>query len=390
MRRPTRSTTPRRSISNVAARGAMRRQRDDHLGHRRGVGLPGGLRHRSRLPDLEPGAAPRWSPRTACSLNGLDPNTTYYYRVTSSDAASNSSTEPPGAAGAAKLHHSLRGPHRHHRGRLQRRDHGRGHLRLRDRQRRGHAGADRGRGVLGRARRFRLAGRANRGTRAAGGAAPPCPDGKLEVDGASAGTDQTFGSGRALEFARRSAARTSSTSASASTSTTPTGRCSASRTRHVQRPHQQRPAADRDAAPSEPGRQPAPLPDRVGRERGPVLRRRQPGRHPCGALSAPRLRPAWRATSTPAAPTLSVDWLRLSPYPASGTFDSRVLDAGQPVNWDALSWTADTPAGTSVALSVRTGNTPTPDGSWSGFNPVGSSGGIDRRATPATSNTASS
>ena len=72
---------------------------------------------------------------------------------------------------------------------------------------------------------------------------------------------------------------------------------------------------------------------------------------------------------------LSVDWMRMSPYPASGTFDSRVLDAGQSVNWDALSWTADTPAGTGVALSVRTGNTPTPDGSWSGFNPVGSSGG---------------
>src|SRR6185503_2546149 len=69
---------------------------------------------------------------------------------------------------------------------------------------------------------------------------------------------------------------------------------------------------------------------------------------------------------------LSVDWMRLSPYPGSGTFDSRVLDAGQSVNWGALSWTADTPAGTGVALSVRTGNTPTPDGSWSGFNPVGS------------------
>ena len=72
---------------------------------------------------------------------------------------------------------------------------------------------------------------------------------------------------------------------------------------------------------------------------------------------------------------LSVDWMRMSPYPASGTFDSRVLDAGQSVNWDALSWSADTPAGTGVALSVRTGNAPTPDGNWSGFNPVGSSGG---------------
>jgi hypothetical protein len=78
---------------------------------------------------------------------------------------------------------------------------------------------------------------------------------------------------------------------------------------------------------------------------------------------------------TAGGPELSVDWIHLSPYPASGTFDSRVFDAGQQVDWNALSWTADTPAGTRVALSVRTGNTPTPDGSWSGFNLVGSSGG---------------
>ena len=28
-------------------------------------------------------------------------------------------------------------------------------------------------------------------------------------------------------------------------------------------------------------------------------------------------------------PDLAVDWLRMSPYPGSGTFDSRVFDAGQ-------------------------------------------------------------
>ena len=32
------------------------------------------------------------------------------------------------------------------------------------------------------------------------------------------------------------------------------------------------------------------------------------------------------------------------------------------------------PGGTGVAISVRTGNTPTPDGSWSAFNPIASSG----------------
>ena len=74
-------------------------------------------------------------------------------------------------------------------------------------------------------------------------------------------------------------------------------------------------------------------------------------------------------------PEASVNWLRISPYPASASFDSRILDAGQQVSWQALSWSADTPANTGVALSVRAGNTPTPDGSWSAFSPVASSGG---------------
>ena len=75
-------------------------------------------------------------------------------------------------------------------------------------------------------------------------------------------------------------------------------------------------------------------------------------------------------------PELSVDWLHLSPYPASGTFDSRVFDAGpgQSVAWGALSWNSATPSGTGIAMSVRTGNTPTPDLTWSAFTPIASSG----------------
>ena len=78
---------------------------------------------------------------------------------------------------------------------------------------------------------------------------------------------------------------------------------------------------------------------------------------------------------TAGGPGVSVDWLHMSPYPGSGSFTSRVLDAGQSAAWGALSWAADTPAGTSVALSVRTGNTPTPDGSWSSFTPISANGG---------------
>ena len=73
--------------------------------------------------------------------------------------------------------------------------------------------------------------------------------------------------------------------------------------------------------------------------------------------------------------TLVVDWMHLSPYVTPATFTSRVLDAGGVVPWGTLSWTADRPAGTTLAMSVRTGNTAVPDGSWSSFTAVSASGG---------------
>jgi hypothetical protein len=72
--------------------------------------------------------------------------------------------------------------------------------------------------------------------------------------------------------------------------------------------------------------------------------------------------------------TVVVDWMRMTPYVSSGTFTSRVHDAGSPVLWSALSWTATTPAGTGVALEVRRGDTPTPDGTWTAFAAVPTSG----------------
>ena len=58
---------------------------------------------------------------------------------------------------------------------------------------------------------------------------------------------------------------------------------------------------------------------------------------------------------------MSVDWLRLSAYPASGSFTSRVFDAGTAggLARAGVDCTAASPAPT-VALSVRTGNTPAP------------------------------
>src|SRR5262249_12331365 len=65
-----------------------------------------------------------------------------------------------------------------------------------------------------------------------------------------------------------------------------------------------------------------------------------------------------------------------TPYAPSGTFMSRVFDAGSVVHWGAASWNADTPAGTSLQINVRQGNTPIPDGTWSQFVPLAGSGAI--------------
>ena len=63
-----------------------------------------------------------------------------------------------------------------------------------------------------------------------------------------------------------------------------------------------------------------------------------------------------------------VDWVRLTPYAAAGAFQSRVFDAQSTVDWKSIQWVANTPAGTTLDISVRIGNTPTPDdGSWTPF-----------------------
>jgi large repetitive protein len=72
---------------------------------------------------------------------------------------------------------------------------------------------------------------------------------------------------------------------------------------------------------------------------------------------------------------VTVDWLRLSPYLTPATFLSRVFDAGATVSWDTATWTSTVPAGTSLAISVRQGNTPIPDGTWTAFSaPLAGSG----------------
>ena len=189
-------------------------------------------------------------------------------------------------------------------------------------------------------------------------AAATVAGGTLNVDGARAGTDATYGSGRSLEFvATFGGAHRSSTSASASTTTAPLGDVQHQGRRHASTPGRTRAAPARDGATEQLARLAAPLPDRVGCDRGPVLHRRQPGRHArrCDGFGATQMRPLASDLNTGGS-ELSVDWLRMSPYPASGHFDSRVFDAGEQRR---LGWRSPgpptTPAGTGVALSVRTG-----------------------------------
>ena len=78
--------------------------------------------------------------------------------------------------------------------------------------------------------------------------------------------------------------------------------------------------------------------------------------------------------------TIAVDWIRLSPYAPAGSFLSRVFDAGAVVDWHEIKWTADTPAGTSLAISVRSGMTPSPDGTWTEFVPVAAPGALGMRS----------
>ena len=72
---------------------------------------------------------------------------------------------------------------------------------------------------------------------------------------------------------------------------------------------------------------------------------------------------------------ITIDWLRMTPYASSGTWESEIHDTGQlNSTWHTLSWTQDVPAGSSLVVSARGGDTPTPDGSWTSYTPVASSG----------------
>jgi hypothetical protein len=75
-------------------------------------------------------------------------------------------------------------------------------------------------------------------------------------------------------------------------------------------------------------------------------------------------------------PLLQVDWVRL----AGGTFTSSVFDATRTATWGTATWTANVPAGTSLIVETSTGNTATPDSTWSPWVAVTNGGTV---ASPA-------
>ncbi len=68
---------------------------------------------------------------------------------------------------------------------------------------------------------------------------------------------------------------------------------------------------------------------------------------------------------------LTVEWMRMSPYQPTGTFTSRVHDAGERAQWMGCQWDGETPTGTTIDFEIRAGAASEPDGSWSGWSPPG-------------------
>ncbi|MDL2718940.1 MAG: hypothetical protein PT977_14420 [Acidobacteriota bacterium] len=61
--------------------------------------------------------------------------------------------------------------------------------------------------------------------------------------------------------------------------------------------------------------------------------------------------------------------------PASGTFTSAVKDASRLSTFGRLRWEGQVPAGATLTLMVRAGNSDKPDATWSAWLPVGAEGG---------------
>jgi len=83
-------------------------------------------------------------------------------------------------------------------------------------------------------------------------------------------------------------------------------------------------------------------------------------------FTVPQLR-----TGTATQTTVTEDGVRLTAGARTGSKVSRVLDAGQMVTWDRLTYQAKVPAGATLKLFVRTGSIANPGATWTGWTRVG-------------------
>jgi hypothetical protein len=58
-------------------------------------------------------------------------------------------------------------------------------------------------------------------------------------------------------------------------------------------------------------------------------------------------------------------------HSSKGTYFSDIKDTGTPSAWGRLTWKGETPTGTTITISTRSGNTKTPDDTWSVWSSAG-------------------
>src|SRR5206468_9767705 len=73
-------------------------------------------------------------------------------------------------------------------------------------------------------------------------------------------------------------------------------------------------------------------------------------------------------------PALVADSITSAAYVSTGTYSSIVFDAGKTSTWGTATWTATLPAGTGILVETSSGNTATPDGTWSAWSAVSNGG----------------
>ena len=322
-------------------------------------------------------------------LTGLDPNTTYYYRVTSTDAASNSATEPDPPANPASFttpsasftdttvsDFGAGTPDANTY--VSEMDNGEVILKPTEGQEfSGGPGLPSG---------WSSSTWESQGGGADGSAT--LSGGALHVDGAMAGTDATYSPGHSLDFAATFGAASfqhiaftdnfSSAWAMFSTRTTSNGQLYTSTNSN---------GTPVDTPIGAPGQYTGSEHHyRIQWDAGQVQYYIDDALvHTDSATFGPSLNVA-ASDFNSGGPGLAVDWLHLSPYPSSGTFTSRVFDAGQAADWGALTWHANAPPDTSLrsAFAPATARPLTPAGAPSPRSPPAAA---TSRAIPATSST---